>query len=65
MSDSEFEYGIRWVALDKEDPIPHRTGMSEDEAWEWVREAEEEMGFRKGAFVVIRRSLGPWQEDVS
>lgn len=38
---------------------PHRGPMSEAEAREWVREAEQD-GIKKGAFYVARRTVGPW-----
>ena len=51
---AEYEYGIGW-----RDEI-HRTGMTEDEAAEWVAEWNEDGG-RPGVFHVIRRVLGPWE----
>lgn len=52
----QFEYGVRHLDSGR----VHRSGMSEDEAREWVAEWIE-MDGKPDAFAVIRRPIGEWQ----
>jgi hypothetical protein len=57
---TDYEYG---VALLDDLSDPHRTGMTEAEAREWVASAEGESQMKPGAFKVIRRPVGEWERD--
>lgn len=39
---------------------PHRGPMPEEDARDWIKDAESE-GIRKGAFLLARRSISPWE----
>lgn len=53
----EYEWGVALRRIHG----PHRTGMTEQDARDWVAEAEED-GAAPGAFYVIRRPIGEWEE---
>ena len=54
----EYEYGVRY----RDEEEPHRTGMTEDEAYQWIAEWREDGG-AYDAFNVIKRTHGPWVSD--
>ena len=54
-----YEYAVFHVNRPDE---PHRDGLTESEAREWVREWDEESVF-PGVFVVKRRPVGEWEND--
>jgi hypothetical protein len=54
----DYEFGIRHVASGK----LHREGMTFKQARDWIKEFEEELGGKIGAFVVVRKGYGPWEE---
>lgn len=55
-----YEYGVRWEG--REEYGPHRTGMTEQEAIDWVKEFYEELPNAKpGLVYVIFRELSDWQ----
>lgn len=61
----EYEYGIGFYRSDPNGPVedeqgPHRTGMTYDEAVEWIEEWQN-YGARKDAFYIIRRPKGDWE----
>jgi hypothetical protein len=61
----QYEYGIRFKSdkltkVGKSIP-PHRSGMTEDEAYHWLDGAETD-GSPIGLFVVIRRPYGDWED---
>src|SRR5687768_13779612 len=55
---STYEYCVMHPSYSDD---PHRGPMNEADAREWVRECEEDLGMRPGAFYVARRSVGPWE----
>ena len=55
----EFEYGVQ--ITNAPDSEPHRTGMTAEQAVEWIEETESMDGVPHGAFFVIRRLIGPWE----
>lgn len=57
--DDQWEWGIARGSDELVDP--HRTGMTEEQAREWVAEFEGEDGGRKGAFIVIKRPVSKWE----
>ena len=52
-----YEYGILY---DRHRDNPHRVGMTEEEAYQWIGEWVE-MGGKRETFSVIRRTLGQWE----
>jgi hypothetical protein len=54
----QYEWGIarniEWWA-----ETPHRTGMTEEEALDWIADWIE-MGGNKDAFFIVRRPIGYW-----
>ena len=56
-AEPEYEWGIGMRSRGG----AHRTGMTEQEARGWVAEAEED-GCAMGAFFVIRRPVGEWEQ---
>lgn len=55
----EWEYGVSYSG-DPESWRPHREGMTEDDARDWVAQLEFD-GFPSGRFVVVRRQVGAWE----
>jgi hypothetical protein len=55
----EFEYGVQF----KNHPAaePHRTGMTSEQAREWIRTTEKMGGVPEGSFVIVRRRIGAWE----
>jgi hypothetical protein len=51
----EYEYGIRTKLGEM-----HRVFMNKEEAWDWIDAVE--TGAPVGAFVVVRRELGEWED---
>ena len=58
--DAAWEYGVRHVN-DPESWEPHRSGMGEEDARDWVRDFEADGG-KPGAFIVVRRQIGAWED---
>lgn len=57
MTEPEYEFG---VGRRRTEDV-HRCGMTETEARDWVAEVESD-GALPGAFYVIRRPIGEWEE---
>jgi hypothetical protein len=55
----KFEYGVQ--ITNAPDSEPHRTGMTAEQAIEWIKDTESMGGVPKGAFSLIRRIVGPWE----
>lgn len=59
MTDDEqqYEYAVmHWAYPDE----PHRGPWPREQAVQWVKESSE-IGFREGAFYVVRRPVGQWE----
>lgn len=39
---------------------PHRGPWTQEECKEWIKECEEDLGMRPGAFYMAYRGVGPW-----
>ena len=59
-----YEYGIWFHGTETSDL--HRSGMSEEEAIEWLREWNEEVApeARPNIFSICRRPRGEWEVEV-
>lgn len=58
---STIEYGIAHRNDVLEEQV-HRTGMTKEEAEQWIAEWEQDGGV-KGAFYVIEREISPWKSS--
>lgn len=56
----EYEYGI--MSHFGGGSSIHRNRLTEEQARKWVREGEEEDGFPKGLFTVVRRPISEWED---
>lgn len=54
---TEYEWAV-WNSL--YDDGPHRTGLTEEGASEWIERAES-IGAASDVFYVVRRPVGPWE----
>lgn len=52
-----WEYGVAWRLSPQE---AHRAGMTIEEARTWIAETED-MGFKRGEFILVRRVIGEWR----
>lgn len=56
---------VEWCVMRSDIPQdPHRGPMTEAEAREWVREAEQDDEMRVGLFFVASRRVSPWEREV-
>lgn len=54
-------YSYEYFVMRERDPDePHRGPWTQEECVEWIREGEEDLGMRPGAFYVAFRAVGPW-----
>lgn len=56
MVDGKYEFCVMHYDFPED---PHRTDLTEQGCYDWVREAELD-GIRPGAFYVAHRKVGPW-----
>lgn len=54
---TDYEYGIFWKQIEAN---PHRDGLTEEEAREWV-ESWLDDGGAEDTFIIVKRALGPWE----
>jgi len=60
VTEQEYEYGIEWRIVSARDDTPHRVGMTEIEASDWIAEWLEDGGLAT-TFIIIRRPIGVWE----
>lgn len=59
----KYEYGVAHHLIDMDGDVvftSHREDMTEDEAKQWLREWESDMG-KTGVFKLIRRLVQDWE----